>query len=229
MSKMEDRLFNYKKMLENILFSKNLKQREISDILDLTTVHVSNVKQEKSALAVEEVLELVNRFDLCMDDFVKENYQVKNMPKYNEKNAFQNMSQDEILMLVSFLSQLKAFRRNKNVGNEEKVDFKKVTGASIRKLRIEQKISEKEMADLIYVKQNSYQNIERGFRGTSMDNYILIAKRLGVPVSKLFEGVIKNKKYVVLHEIWELFADMTDKEKREMRNLVRELAEIMEE
>lgn len=228
MSKIENHLFNYKKMLEKIILSQNIKQREISDMLELTTVHVSNVKQEKSALAIEDVLELVNEFDLCLDEFVKEEYRVNKLPEYNEKNPFENMEQEEILMIVSFLSNLKKYRKREEK-HEEQLDFKKRTGACIKKLRMEQNISEKEMADLIYVKKNSYQNIESGFRGTSLDNYILIAKRLGVPVSKLFEDLIHNKKYIVMYEIWTLFEDMSQKEKRQMRFLVHELAEIMEE
>lgn len=228
MGEFKDRLFDYAKMMNYIRMSTRKNQREISEMLDCTEVHISNVKNHRSSMAVGKIIELVNEFDLCMDEFIDTKYRSDKFPQYEERSLFGDLEQDEILFLLRCLNE---YRKNKEktVPIEEKhqIRYEKLVGKNIKRIREEKNISVKRMADAISMKTESYQNIESGTYGTTIDNYILLASELEVPVSMLFQDVIKNKKAIISYNIWELFLNTNLEEKERLKLMIEKFSEAL--
>jgi len=65
--------------------------------------------------------------------------------------------------------------------------LRKQFGKRVQRLRIEGKITQEQLADIVGVTIESISNIERGIHGPSFDNLEKIALALDVPVYRLFE------------------------------------------
>ncbi|MEB3277995.1 MAG: helix-turn-helix transcriptional regulator [Lyngbya sp.] len=66
---------------------------------------------------------------------------------------------------------------------------RKQLGINIRKLRIQQELSQEKLAEKADLHRTYIGAIERGERNVSLDNIVAIAHALGVSASQLLEGV----------------------------------------
>ncbi|EAW36846.1 helix-turn-helix domain-containing protein [Lyngbya sp. PCC 8106] len=66
---------------------------------------------------------------------------------------------------------------------------RKKLGSNIRQLRRSQGLSQEKLAEKADLHRTYIGAIERGERNVSLDNIVAIAHALGVPASKLLEGV----------------------------------------
>lgn len=241
MSNSENRLFRYAELVRAIKLNKGEKQSHISEELGCTEVHVSNVANEKAVFSIERLLKLLNTYDMCMDDFVADSYKVEASTRYEDKQLFGNLSDEEILLVLEivkkrFLEKENVFREDVCYGRfgEETKNYREIKeqnrkiGKKIKELREKKQITAAEMAGGIAIKEETYRNIESG-TGTTYDNYVLIAKKLEVPVSLLFEDYVKNKKAVINYEISELFDSMTLQERQDATRLIEAFVKILEQ
>lgn len=226
MDRGKERLFHYDKMFEEIQRITKMNQRQISELINCTEVHLSNIKHKKATMPVSKILDLVNRFSLSLDDFV-----------YNRESdetldvaVFGKLEQDEVLFLLDCL---KLYRKKKEQrGGKKQLEiqhYEKVVGKNIKKIRKEKKISVKYMSNVLVMKEESYRNIESGTFGTTMDNYILIAGTFDVPVSLLFSGVVENKKDVVEYYAEQMFQGMDREGKEKTQKNIIKMAELIHE
>lgn len=219
----KERFFDYAKVIEYIKNTKNKNQREISEELECTEVHISQIANEKSSTTIEKTLKMLNDFDLCIDDFVEEKYRTKLRIKYEDKQLFGNLTDEEIILLIEFIQKYRKVKENQDIACvPDNRSITKQAGRRIRKLRLERGISEADMARALCMKPESYRNIESGV-GTVMDNYVVIAKVLDIPLAVLFSDFVKNKKSIMQYELKELFGKMGMKERRK----VKEFLEVM--
>lgn len=230
MSDCRERLFNYAKMLNCVRNETGKNQREISEMLNCTEVHISNVKNSKVSMPVPKILELINRFHLCLDEFVSDGYRTDRQPVYEDKMLFGRLRQDELL----FLGECLQLYRERKTGSDEEPgkkakNYERYVGKNISRIRKEKGISMKQIAEELSIREESYRNIEGGTFGTTMDNYILIAKKLEVPVSMLFMDVLSNKESVAGYGIWRFFEGMDEDEKNRAIGAVEKLVDIMVE
>lgn len=66
------------------------------------------------------------------------------------------------------------------------MDTRKLFGQNLRRLRLQQKLSQQALADLLEVDVSRISEIERGRWATNLDTVDRCAKRLRVPVVELF-------------------------------------------
>lgn len=226
MDRGKERLFRYDKMFEEIQRITKMNQRQISELINCTEVHLSNIKHKKATMPVSKILDLVNRFSLSLDDFV-----------YNRESdetldvaVFGKLEEDEVLFLLDCL---KLYRKKKEQqGSKQQLEiqhYEKIVGKNIKKIRKEKKISVKYMSNVLVMKEESYRNIESGTFGTTMDNYILIAGTFDVPVSLLFSGVVENKKDVVEYYAEQMFQGMDQEGKEKAQKYIIKMAELIHE
>lgn len=219
----KERFFDYAKAIESAKYAGNKNQREISEELEVSEVHVSQIVNEKSSTTLAKTLKMLNDFNLCIDDFVEEPYRTKMTVKYEDKKMFGSLSDAEIIILIDFIRKfqyLKAHKENTILPDNRSIA--KQVGRRIRELRQKRDISERTMAQALAMQQESYRNIESGV-GTVMDNYVVIAKILNVPMGVLFSDFVRNKKSIMQYEMGELFGEIGIQE----RKSIREFLEIM--
>lgn len=226
MDRGKDRLFRYDKMFEEIQRLTKMNQRQISELMNCTEVHLSNIKHKKATMPVPKILDLINRFSLSLDDFLYD----KEVDETLDVAVFGGLDQDEVLFLLDCL---KLYRKKKEEqGGKNRLEiqyYEKVVGKNIKQIRKEKKLSIKYMSEVLAMKEESYRNIESGTFGTTMDNYILIAGIFEVPVSLLFSGVVKNKKDVVKYYAEQMFHGMNLEEREKTQKNIVRMAELIRE
>jgi transcriptional regulator with XRE-family HTH domain len=62
-------------------------------------------------------------------------------------------------------------------------------GENIKKLRLEKKFSQEELADICSLHRTYIGSVERGERNVSLENIVSISKALGVTPSILLQGI----------------------------------------
>lgn len=236
MSDSENRLFQYADLLKSIKLLRNTKQSQISEIAGCTEVHLSNVANEKAVFSTEKMLRLLNEYDICMDDFVADKYKVPVNVKYEQKQMFGRLSDDEILLILEIIKKRYLGRKEENLEfseelvygkNQDKRQKNKTIGRKIKEIREHRHITMEDMAESLSIQIDTYRNIESG-TGTAYDNYVMIAKKLEVPVSILFEDFIRNKKAVINYEISELFDSITPGERQAAMEMIGKFVEVLD-
>nr|MDT0663478.1 helix-turn-helix transcriptional regulator [Micromonospora sp. DSM 115978] len=61
-------------------------------------------------------------------------------------------------------------------------------GQRVRDLREAQGVSQEHLADLAGIHRTYLSSLERGQRNVGLDNILALARALGVPAARLFEG-----------------------------------------
>lgn len=72
---------------------------------------------------------------------------------------------------------------------ESNTDYLSTLGKKVRELRVEQNLSQEQLADACGFDRTYISLIERGKRNISFTNLVTLAKGLGLSVSKLVEGI----------------------------------------
>jgi transcriptional regulator with XRE-family HTH domain len=80
------------------------------------------------------------------------------------------------------------------VQNLKNQDLLEAFGANLRRLRKTKNISMKHLADLTNVEYSQIARIERGIINTTISSAYAISKALEIPMNKLFEFEIAEKK-----------------------------------
>jgi transcriptional regulator with XRE-family HTH domain len=72
---------------------------------------------------------------------------------------------------------------------ERKTNLQKAFGAELRKIRLEQGLSQEALADLADLHFTYVSSVERGERNISLENIGKLAKALGYRIKDLFEKI----------------------------------------
>jgi XRE family transcriptional regulator, regulator of sulfur utilization len=67
-------------------------------------------------------------------------------------------------------------------------ELQKLFGHNVRRLRLERKMTQEELAQKAGINRSYLGSVERGGRRTSMENIARLAKALGVSADVLFRG-----------------------------------------
>ena len=220
MNDKKERFFDYAKALESAKHMGRKNQREISEELNVTEVHVSKIANEKSTTTLAKTLKILNDFDLCIDDFVEEPYRTSVRINYEDKKLFGGHTDEEIILLVEYIKKVQQVRKQQHLFDvEDNKKIAKLVGRRIRQLRKERNIPEEAIAEALAMQPDSYRNIESG-TGTVMDNYVIIAKILNVPMGILFADFVKNKKSIMQYEMGELFQELDMQERKVVKEFL---------
>lgn len=229
MKKQKQRLFNYTKLVTDIQKESKKSQEELSVDLDCTASHISNVKNGKSKFSLDKTLQLLNKYEYCIEDYLESENKMKRYREEEYKEWKQGIDVELLLLLLAQIEIMIKFNHEKT---EEKsqhlvyVERIKKISENIYHLRIERGISIKEMCKQLNVKETTYQNIENGSNRTTIDNYAHIAKILNVPLTLLLNDSLKNKEALVDYRLEKIFSKMNFIEKREMKKMMGEVLEV---
>ena len=83
------------------------------------------------------------------------------------------------------------------------------------------------MCKNLNVKKTTYQNIENGSNGTTIENYVRIASVLQIPVSLLMSDVVKNKDTLIDYELNQLFSEVNFREKKKLEEMIDSLVAVV--
>ena len=85
-------------------------------------------------------------------------------------------------------------------------------GIRIREERLSKNMTQKQLADGVFLSTTYIGQIERGERHIPLDNLILIAKELNVSIDYLLRDSLAEKSIVLSNSIANLISDRTDTE-----------------
>lgn len=229
MNKRNEKLFNYKKLLTDIQKESGKSQEELSVDMDCTASHISNVKNGKSTFSFDRTLRLLNKYGYCIENYLENenNMAEKIGDEYSEWRQdvdieLQLLMLNQVEVMIKF-NHTKAKEREIDLIDEGKI---KRISENIRRIRIEKRISIKEMCKSLKMKETTYRNIENGSNRTTIDNYAHIANILDVPLTVLLGDSLKNKEALVAYQLKKMFSMMNFIEKREMKRMMKEMAEV---
>lgn len=228
--KSQERIFDYVKLLNDIKRRSNKNQSQISEELGCTAIHTSNVKRQKSSYSMEKIIKLINSGEYCLDDYVERKGKTEISNYDFDNKIFNGISQSAVKVFQEFMecyiqiNQKEKQQTRKEYTNEE---LAKLAGEKIHKIRTEQGIRADIMAEELDMKVGSYRNMENGNTGTTMDNYVKIAKILNVPISQIFEDVLENKKPMIEYRMKEMFEGLSREEVEKYSEMIEELIQII--
>lgn len=229
MNSQKNTLFNYVKLLTDIQRELKKSQEELSMDLDCTASHISNVKNGKSTFSFDRAMQLVNKYERCIEDYLKiENSITRRMEK--EYNEWKQDIDIELQLLV--LEQIKIMMKYKHKKKEEQSvltgeERRKKISENIKRIRIKKGISVRKMCKSLNMNKSTYRNIENTSNKTTMDNYAHIAEILDVPLTLLLKEGLKNRKALVQYQLEKTVSMMNFVEKREMKKMMEEIAGIL--
>jgi len=201
---------------------------ELSEELNCTAAHMSNVKRGKSTLSLDKVLTLLNNYDYCIDDYMAN--KMDNKTDNWDIVEILGANGEFELLLVGFVTNfINIFHRKPKTDcyNFTPEERKQKISGRIREERKKKKISVETMCRMTQIKKMTYQNIENGSNGTTAENYGKIAGVLGVPVSFLMRDVIKNKKGLIKYEKAKAVAEMNFRERKILVEMMKEIWEVI--
>lgn len=230
MSKQEKRLFDYTRLIKDVQ-KKSFKSQEMLSVnLECTAAHISNVKRQKSTFSVDKTLQLLNENDYCIDDYVEDESNTRERVKPEDRERFQGIDSELRLSLVNLVmdtvrvSHRKAEDRYLGLDHEWR---KQKIAERIRKIRTEKNISVEAMCKRLDIKKTTYQNIENGSNGTTVENYVRIASVLQVPLTLLMSDVVRNKDTLIDYELHQLFSEVNFREKKKLEEMIDSLVVII--
>ncbi len=230
MSKQEKRLFDYTKLIKDVQKKSSKSQEMLSVNLECTAAHISNVKRQKSTFSVDKTLQLLNENDYCIDDYVTEESIVNENLKPEDRERFQGLDSDLRVALVNLVMDTVKVSRRKEEDPYLDLDHewrKQKIAERIRRLRIEKNVSVETMCKNLNVKKTTYQNIENGSNGTTIENYVRIASVLQIPVSLLMSDVVKNKDTLIDYELNQLFSEVNFRAKKKLEEMIDSLIAVV--
>lgn len=226
----KNQVFSYVRLIDYLKTYSGKSQRELSGNAGCTEMHLSNVAKGKARLSLKKLLGIMNEGNICMDDFVVHHYRTVLNIHYEDRKLFKGLTDEEVILFVDFLKELIALKRGRKKtvteNKWERKSIEKFAGRMIKKLRIQKGIPLEKMAQQIGMETKSYQNIESG-RSTVYENYIVIAKTLGVPASVLFSDFLQNKKSIANYKVCSLFETVNQKEREILRSVITEMAVVL--
>lgn len=226
--KAQKRIFNYVKLLNDVKKRSNKSQIQISEELGCTIIHTSNVRNQKSNYSLEKIIKLMNSGDYCLDDYVELEGRIEISAKGFDEEKFGNINQETIGALQQFIQSCIKINQKKEEKREYvNEELAKTAGAKIRQLRKEKRIKADIIAKELGMKEGSYRNMENGSTGTTLDNYAKIAKILEVPLSEIFEEVLKNKKPMIQYRTRQIFEGLSKEEAEKYHKMMEEILQII--
>lgn len=230
MSKQEKRLFDYTRLIKDVQRKSSKSQEMLSVNLECTAAHISNVKRQKSTFSVDKTLQLLNENDYCIDDYVTEESSVKERVKPEDRERFEGIDSDLGLALMNLVKETVKVSHRTEEDPYLDLDHewrKQKIAERIRKLRVEKNVSIETMCKSLNVKKTTYQNIENGSNGTTIENYVRIASVLQVPVTLLMSDVVRNKDTLIDYELNHLFSEVNFREKKKLEEMIDSLIAVI--
>lgn len=230
MSAQGKRLFNYTKLIDDVQKKSSKSQEMLSVNLECTAAHISNVKRKKSTFSLDKTLQLLNENDYCIDDYVENDNDIRKRIKQEDKEILQGIESELRWSLMQLV--LETVRVSHRSGEENYSDLdheerKKRISERIRQIRLEKNISVETMCKQMEMKKTTYQNIENGSNGTTMENYARIANTLQVPLSFLMSDTLRNKDTLIDYQVYELFSQVNFRERKKLEGMIDELSEVI--
>ena len=223
------RLFNYTKLINDIQQTSAKSQENLSVNLDCTATHICNVKRQKSSFSLDKTLMLLNEYDYCIDNYVETN-NTKVMPMYEARKLFHGLNSELQLVLTKLAEEMVKVIHKKPTENYpclNQEERKSKIAKRIRQIRLEKKISVEAMCRRTQIKKATYQNIENGSNGTTLENYIRIADALQVPVGFLLRDVLKNKDTLIDYSLKQLFSMVNFREQKRLEEMMEEISLVI--
>lgn len=231
MNNKNNRLFNYTKLLADIQKESKKTQEELSAELDCTASHISNVKNGKSTFSLDKTLHLLNQYEYCIEDYLKDE---TGMEKQKEREEYKEWMQDiDVELQLLLIEQVELMVKLNYEKTEEKcADLSGENrtariSENIHRIRTEKGILVKEMCECLELKDTTYRNIENGSNRTTIDNYACIAKIFCVPLTLLLEAGLKNKEALVAYRLEKIFSKVNFVEKRKIKKMIEEMAGVL--
>lgn len=229
MNNRNKKLFNYTKLLTDIQKEFRKSQEELSVDIDCTASHISNVKTGKSTFSFDKTLQLLNKYEYCIEDYLESGSNMTKQMREKYKEWRQDIDIELQLLMLNQVEVMIKFNHKKP--EKGSIDLagrgkKKKISENIYRIRIEKGISIKEMCKYLNIKETTYRNIENGSNRTTMDNYAYIAKILDVPLTLLLGDSLKNKEALVSYRLEKVLSRMNFMEEREMKKMMKEIVEV---
>ncbi len=229
MSKQNKRLFNYTKLVTDIQSESKKSQEELSVELDCTASHISNVKNGKSAFSLNKTIQLLNKYEYCIEDYLKIENGIERYVEEENKEWRQDIDVELLLLLLAQIEIIiKLYYKKTEVKNSDFTSIKNIKKISenIHRIRVEREISIKEMCAYLDMKETTYKNIENGSNRTTIDNYARIAQILNVPLTLILSDNLKNKEILVVYKLKRIFSQVNFIEKREIKKIMEEVIKV---
>lgn len=230
MSAQGKRLFNYTKLIDDVQKKSAKSQEMLSVNLECTAAHISNVKRKKSTFSLDKTLQLLNENDYCIDDYVENDNDIRKRINRDDREILQGIESDlrwSLMQLVLETVRVSHRSAEKNYSDLDHEERKKRIGEHIRQIRLEKNISVETMCKQMQIKKTTYQNIENGSNGTTMENYARIANTLQVPLSFLMSDILRNKDTLIDYQVYQLFSQVNFRERKKLEGMIDELSEVI--
>lgn len=225
------RLFDYAKLIADVQKKSGKTQEELSESLNCTPEHISKVKRNKSTFSVDKILQLVNEYNCCIDDYIDNGTNHKRS-EYEEKEGLVEMDSELYLPLLKLANKVVSFDYKDSpedyLTSDSKERIQKIAKC-ISKRRMEVGIPVKTMAEKVGVKETTFQNIENGCNGTTIEKYIQISTTLDVALSYLMRDVIKNKDVLIDYELEQIFSQVNFIEKKAVIEMINGMVAVVQQ
>ena len=84
-------------------------------------------------------------------------------------------------------------------GNEVNIFVRGIVGCNIRRIRVEQGLTQGQLAVMANVGRSFLSEVERGKQNVSLDHLSKLADGLDVPITRFFEG-LNGDRPAIVHE-----------------------------
>lgn len=207
------------KNLKKIREKKKITQRKLSEDMNCSEVHISNLERDMVNPSTKTIINMANSLNVPLSSIV--NSEGENIDEFQEyRGIFGELNSTRTMYILKMLYEVKRVlleyryeRERKYDMMAEEIDYKAL-GENIEQLREEKNISRTIMAKRTGMKEGTYRNIENNNARASMDKYMEIAEELHVPIDYLFNASLVNKEMVSKEYLHKIFSDTDSREKQ---------------
>lgn len=218
--------------LKQIREQKKITQRELSEGMNCSEVHISNLERSMTNPSTKTIINMANSLNVPLSSIVMQNAEKdEGIEKY--RGIFGELNSARTMYVLKMVYEIrKVLFEYKNESEqkcemvEEEIDYKTL-GENIEQLREERNISRSIMAKRMGMNEGTYRNIENNNGRASMDKYMEIAEELNVPIDYLFNESIINKEMVSMEYIRKIFEGTDDREKQVLKEISQIIYKIL--
>lgn len=218
--------------LKRIREEKNITQRKLSEYMNCSEVHISNLEREMANPSMKMLINIANSLNVPLGEIMSGKSEIKkDMTEY--ERMIGNLSSIRAISILKMLYDIKKHLseylcqcEKKEDMVAEEIDYKAL-GNNIEELREEKHISKAVMAKRVRMNEGTYRNIESNNSTASVDKYMEIANELHVPIDFLFDESLTNKEIISREYIRKIFEKSEGKEKQILEELAQVIYKIL--